>query len=177
MRTKLSEFCDGLIEAGGLAAVILLPAYMSIYSARIFEMSKSALLRSIALVMLLAWLVGAVERWQSTRSKEEDRGMLQQALGVLRRPMVLPVLLIVMSYFIATAASVWPRASIRGSYRRNQGTYTFLSYVVIFLTLWHALRRRAQIERLVLFGVLTSVPVAWYAVMQHFGVDAIVWGQ
>ena len=177
MRTKLSVFCGGLIEAGGLAAVILLPAYMSIYSARIFEMSKSALLRSIALVMLLAWLVGAVERWQSTRSKQEDRGMLQQALGALRRPMILPILLVVLTYFIATATSVWPRASIRGSYRRNQGTYTFLSYVVIFLTLWHTVRRRQQVERLVLFGVLTSVPLAWYAVMQHFGVDAIVWGQ
>ena len=60
MRTRLSLFCDKVIEAGWLAAVIVVPLFFNIYSQRVFEPDKLSLLRSIALVMSAAWLVRVV---------------------------------------------------------------------------------------------------------------------
>ena len=47
MTTKLSRYCDGIMEAGWLAAVILIPIFFNIYSSRIFEPDKITLLRSL----------------------------------------------------------------------------------------------------------------------------------
>jgi hypothetical protein len=48
---------DAVIEAGWLAALLLAPLFFNVFSSRVFEPDKISLLRSIALVMLLAWLV------------------------------------------------------------------------------------------------------------------------
>ena len=45
------------MEAAWLAAVMLVPLFFNIYSSRIFEPDKLTLLRSLALVILAAWLV------------------------------------------------------------------------------------------------------------------------
>ena len=64
MRTRVSVFCDKVIEAGWLAAVIVVPLFFNIYSQRVFEPDKLSLLRSIALVMSVAWLVRLIEDWR-----------------------------------------------------------------------------------------------------------------
>ena len=57
MRTRLSVFCDQVIEAGWLLALILSPLFFNVYSSRVFEPDKLSLVRSIALVMSAAWLI------------------------------------------------------------------------------------------------------------------------
>ena len=64
MRTKLSIFCDKVIEAGWLAALVIVPLFFNIHSSRVFEPDKLSLLRSVALVMAAAWLVRAIEDWR-----------------------------------------------------------------------------------------------------------------
>ncbi len=61
MSTKLSRYADGLMEAAWLAALIVVPLFFNIYSSRIFEPDKITLLRTLALVILAAWLVKLVE--------------------------------------------------------------------------------------------------------------------
>jgi tetratricopeptide (TPR) repeat protein len=61
MPTKLSILCERVIEAGWLTALVAVPLYFNVHSSRIFEPDKVALLRSIALVMALAWLVKGLE--------------------------------------------------------------------------------------------------------------------
>ncbi len=61
MQTRLSVFCNKIIEAGWLAAAIVTPLFFSWYSNRVFEANKVALLRSITLVMLAAWLIKVLE--------------------------------------------------------------------------------------------------------------------
>ena len=55
------------MEAAWLAAVIVVPVFFNIYSSRIFEPDKITLLRSLALIVLAAWLVKLIEeggiRW------------------------------------------------------------------------------------------------------------------
>ena len=61
MQTKLSRYCEGLLEAIWLAAVIIIPLFFNIYSSRIFEPDKVAILRSLALFALGAWLIKIIE--------------------------------------------------------------------------------------------------------------------
>ena len=53
MTSKLSRFLSGILEAGWLAAVISVPLFFNIHSERVFEPDKVAILRSIAVLMLL----------------------------------------------------------------------------------------------------------------------------
>ncbi len=50
------------MEAGWLAAVILVPLFFNIYSARTFEPDKIVLLRSIVALMIVAWVVSFLEK-------------------------------------------------------------------------------------------------------------------
>ena len=46
---------------GWLAAAVLVPLFFNVYSSRVFEPDKISLLRSIALIMAVAWLVKLFE--------------------------------------------------------------------------------------------------------------------
>lgn len=169
MQTKLGRICDALIEAGWLAALIVTPLFFNTSSNRVFEPDKLHLLRSIALVMAVAWIVQLVDAGLGSAGKSP--------WGVIRRtPLALPALILVIAYLISTALSVVPGISFFGSYVRMQGTYTFISYVLIsFMTMTH-LRTRAQLNRILYTVILTSLPIAIYGIIQHYGLDALPWG-
>ncbi len=175
MQTKLGMFCERLIEAGWLAAVIVVPLFFNVYSSRVFEPDKLTVLRSIALVMIVAWVVKLVEerlgRSSSPRARE-GTGLLP----FVRLPLVIPTLIIVGVYILTTVTSVVPRVSFWGSYQRLQGTYTFLSYVVIFMLMLSTLRLREQLERLLTIIIITSFPISLYGIIQHFQLDPLPWG-
>ncbi len=177
MRTRLSLFCDKVIEAGWLAAAIIVPLFFNIYSQRVFEPDKLSLLRSIALVMGVAWLIRRVEdrRFHQAEGKPQAPGP-SLAQRVLKTPLVLPTLLLVVVYILSTALSVVPRVSLAGSYQRLQGTYTTFSYIVIFFLLLEGLRTKRQLDRLLTAMVLVSFPIALYGMVQHFGLDPLPWG-
>lgn len=166
METRLSRICAAIIEAGWLAALVVAPLFFNTHSNRVFEPDKIHLVRSIALVMAVAWGVQLLDRpggpspWARLRAT----------------PLVLPALALVLSYLISTALSVVPRISFFGSYVRMQGTLTFLSYVAIFAMVLTHLRRKEQIQRLLHTVVLTSLPIAIYGIIQHAGLDPLPWG-
>lgn len=173
MKSKLAQWCDGLIEAGLLAALILAPLFFNIHSDRVFEPDKLTLVRSIAVLMSAAWLVKFVDG----RGWEEIGWLSWTSKGsIWRLPFVLPIFLIVVIYLVSTAFSVTPRVSWAGSYQRLQGTYTTLSYVVIFALAAATIRRRDQINRLATTVIITSIPISLYALLQHYGLDPLPWG-
>ena len=59
--SKIQQYCEGIIEAGWLAALIIAPLFFNTYSSRVFEPDKISLIRSISLVMLLAYLVKIID--------------------------------------------------------------------------------------------------------------------
>ena len=61
MQTKLSRICDAIIEAGWLAALVVAPLFFNTFSNRVFEPDKIHLVRSIALLMAVAWLVQLID--------------------------------------------------------------------------------------------------------------------
>jgi tetratricopeptide (TPR) repeat protein len=177
-KTKLGAFCDKLIEAGWLMAVIVTPLLFNVYSSRVFEPDKITALRSIAVVMAVAWLIKTIEH--GFQSDEEQKAFPQELGNFWRRaittPLVLPTLVLMIVYLAATILSVVPRVSLLGSYQRLQGTYSMFSYIVIFFMMLQGLRTREQVERFVTTTVLTSIPVALYGIIQHSGRDPLPWG-
>jgi len=164
--TKLSAFCDRVIEVGWLAAVIVTPLFFNTYSSRIFDPDKITVLRSIALVMAAAWMVKLVEE---RASGNRDVGC------TWRTPLVLATLFMVGVYLVSTALSVTPWVSLFGSYSRLQGTFTTFSYVVVFLMILQGMRTRAQLDRLVTVIIVNSLPVALYGLIQRYGLDPLPW--
>ena len=61
MPNRLSRYCDGVIEAGWLLALVVTPLFFNVYSSRVFEPDKIALLRSLALIVLTAWLIKIIQ--------------------------------------------------------------------------------------------------------------------
>ena len=171
MPTRLSRICDALIEAGWLAALIVTPLFFDTFSNRVFEPDKLHLLRSIALVMAVAWLVQLL-----------DGGFRRQPGGpslwsrLRTTPLVLPALILVGSYVLSTALSVVPRISFFGSYVRMQGTWSYLSYVAIFALVLTHVRSRAQVNRIFYTVIMTSLPIAIYGILQKTGLDPLPWG-
>jgi tetratricopeptide (TPR) repeat protein len=177
MQTKLSVFCDKIIEAGWLAAIIVEPLFFNVFSDRVFEPDKLTLLRSIALVMAVAWVIKVLEvgSWRLRPEAQPEGLEVGRGKGILGTPLVLPTLLVVAVYILATVASVTPRISLLGSYQRLQGTYTTFSYIVIFFLTLQGLRTREQVERLITVAILVSLPISLYGILQHYGRDPLPW--
>lgn len=187
MRTKLDYWCDAVIEAGWLAALIVTPLFFNVFSSRVFEPDKISMVRTTALIMLLAWLIKLVnggpaflprhgEAINHLGTSGGDAPARSGLSRLIRVPFVLPVLLILFSYGVSTALSVAPRVSWWGSYQRLQGTYTFTSYVIIALLTAAHLRTPDQIRRLQHAVILTSLPIAIYGIVQKMELDPLPWG-
>jgi len=175
MQTKLNVLCDRLLEAGWLVALLVEPLFFNVYSSRVFEPDKITLLRSIALVMIGVWLIKLLEAGgQLATSGEGENVSLWQRIR--RTPLAVPVLALVLVYLLATVTSLVPSTSLWGSYQRLQGTYSFLSYVLIFALVLSTLRRKEQLERLVLIAILVSLPISLYGLVQHYRLDPLPWG-
>lgn len=168
MRTKLNAAAAAVAESCWLAALVVVPVFFNIHSFRSFEEDKIPLLRSLALIVVVALVI---------RALEEGRAAWTVAgRPIWRLPIVVPMLLLTAAYCLSTVFSIAPRFSVWGSYERTQGTYTWLSYVAIFFGIILLVRTRQQLARLVTVILLASVAPAIYAVVQHFGYDPIRWG-
>lgn len=174
MQTKLSRYCEGLLEAVWLAAVAVIPLYFNVFSSRIFEPDKVSLLRTLAIVALIAWIVLILE---TNEIQKISFSQLRHSLRWINRtPFILPVLLLTLSYLLSSFLSIVPETSFTGSYQRMQGTYTFFSYLIIFFALVINLKNREQVSRLISIIILTSLPVALYGILQRYGLDPVPWG-
>ena len=162
------------MEAGWLLALITVPLFFNVYSSRVFEPDKLALLRSLALAIAAAWLVKVLSEG-GLRFEHLDASF-KTVRGFLSFPLAAPVAALVISLLISTALSVTPRISLFGSYQRLQGTYTTLAYLVVFASVVANMRRRAQLQRLISVMIVTSLPVSLYGILQRFQLDPLPWG-
>ncbi|NTU84052.1 MAG: hypothetical protein HGA45_32555, partial [Chloroflexales bacterium] len=184
--TVVSRWCERIAEASWLLALTLVPIFFNLYSARHFEPDKAALLRSLALVAITAVLIRGIDRLiaRDNRRPAAEPAPSSEAPGapappLWRRfaaiPLAVPVLVYALVFLFTTFTSVVPATSFWGSYQRLQGTYSNLSYILLFVAIVAVVRRRAQIERVITLAMATSVAVAGYGVIQHFGVDPLPW--
>lgn len=173
MDSRLTRWCDAFLEACWLVAILTLPLFFNIFSERVFEPDKLALLRSIALIMAAAWITRFIDQrgW-----RDLSRFRFSNPEAIWHKPLVLPVMGIILVYLLATLFSVNPRISWAGSYQRLQGTYTTFSYIIFFGVIATTLRRPDQVRRIINTAIAASIPVALYGMLQHFGFDPLPWG-
>jgi Na+-translocating ferredoxin:NAD+ oxidoreductase RnfA subunit len=124
--SKLSAFCDRVLEAGWLLGVTITPVFFNVYSSRVFEPDKLTTMRALATVMAVFWLV---------RFLEEAIQRQKPLRFSCRTPLVLPALVTMGVYLITSIFSLVPYTSFVGSYQRLQGTYSLFGYLVIFFAL------------------------------------------
>ncbi|MBI5034936.1 MAG: tetratricopeptide repeat protein [Chloroflexi bacterium] len=171
MQTRLSVFCEKILETGWLAAIIVAPLYFNVYSSRVFEPDKASLVRSLALLMVAAWLVKQIE------SGLPKTSLAETLRSILRNnPLIVPTFAVVVVYLISTILSVAPNVTLWGSYQRLEGTYTTFSYIVIFLMAVSTLRTRTQLGRAINTAIITSFPISFYGILQHYQLDPLPWG-
>lgn len=166
MPSKLSMFVARICESSWLAALVIVPILFNPYTERFFEEDKIPLMRSTALIVLAGLLVAAGEQWSLRETHKR---------AWWKVPLVVPVLLLTGAYLLATLFAVDPQVSWWGAYLRSQGTYTLLSYIIIFFAVLCFVREEKQIQHIITIILLTSVPVALYAFLQNNGLDPIQW--
>jgi tetratricopeptide (TPR) repeat protein len=165
--SKLSSFCGNVLEIGWLLAVIITPLFFNVYSSRVFEPDKLTTLRTLALIMAAVWLVRYIEERASGRYESEI---------TWHTSLVFPTIFIVVVYILSTILSVTPWVSLLGSYQRLQGTFTTVSYIVIFFVVLQELRTREQADRLITVVIVNSLPISLYGLVQRNGLDPLPWG-
>ncbi len=176
--TKLSNFCNGVLEAGWLAALVLAPLFFNTYSARVFEPDKASLVRSIALIIAAAWLLKLIEEGgRRTDNSIVEFNPRRRWESLSRIPLLVPLAIYLASYLLSSLLSLTPRTTFWGSYPRLQGAYTTLSYIVIFGAAVVNIRRKEQIERIITTIILTSFPISLYGILQKFLLDPLPWGE
>jgi tetratricopeptide (TPR) repeat protein len=174
-RSSVSTWCERVIEGGWLLALLLIPTYFNLLSARHFEPDKATTLRSIVMVMLAAALIDALERLASRRVAAEGVSEMPWRRRITAVPLALPTIIYAAVFLLATAVSIAPAVSFWGSYQRLQGTFTNLSYIALGVLIALYLRRREQLDRLVTVMILASLIAACYGLVQHMQLDPLPW--
>ncbi|HHW87914.1 MAG TPA: tetratricopeptide repeat protein [Chloroflexi bacterium] len=179
-RTKLDQWCDGALEAGWLAALVVAPLFFNVFSSRVFEPDKISLVRSIALAMIAVWLVkianGGYAWLPAADASPEQQPPGGNWRGFVKNPFIWAVGLVILAFVLATVFSVAVFVSWFGSYQRLQGTYSFLAYVTIAGLTAATLRRPEQVRRFQHTVIVTSLAVSIYGVIQHYNLDPLPWG-
>lgn len=174
-RSSVSIWCERIIEGGWLLALLLIPSYFNLLSARHFEPDKATTLRSIVMVMLAAALIDALERLANRRVAAEGASETPWWRRVAAVPLAVPTLVYAAVFLLATAVSIAPAVSFWGSYQRLQGTFTNLSYIGLSALIVLYLRRREQLDRLATVMILASLIAACYGLVQHLQLDPLPW--
>lgn len=179
--SRLALFSEKFIQACWLLALVAAPVFFNIYSSRVFEPDKIALIRTLALAMGVTWLILRAERWRGQKgARKNDAPLAERVKGWVKQasaenPLTLPALFLLLAYVISTIVSLSPTVSFFGSYQRLQGLYTFSAYLVIFLLAASQIKTRADIERAISIALIASFPVALYGIIQHYFVDPLPW--
>ena len=168
--TPVEELCEGLIEAGWLAAMAVVPLFFNPYSRQIFEPDKTALLRLIVLEMCAAWAIKVAGGGRAVVPTAESDPRRPR-----RVPMLVPSLFVLISTALSVAWSVDPGISIAGSYHRVQGLWSSLALVALFVLMLSHLRSALQWRRILYAVTLSSFGVACYAVAQALKLDPVPW--
>jgi O-antigen ligase len=148
-----------VLEAGWLAAALLVPLAMNPFGLSPFALPKGALLQVCAWTMALAALAGlaGVPRAGSGRSVLACAGLLALAL------------------LLASALSVDPRLSMMGSLERQQGLPVLLALLGMFVAVAAWMRSEAERDRLLSTLVWGSSVVVLYGLLQALGLDPLDW--
>jgi tetratricopeptide (TPR) repeat protein/O-antigen ligase len=166
----LFNFCSRIIEACWLIAIVGVPLFFNPYTSRVFEADKTYLMRSITLIMLVAWIVKIIAKPKSD-SLPADKPVKKDASTYIS----FLVIVLAIIYLISSAFSITPYFSFKGYFLREEGFYTLICYIVIFFIMLKNMRDKNQLDRLINIIILTSTIISIYGVFQSLNIDTVTW--
>lgn len=143
-----------------------IPVFFNPYTTRVFESDKTYLLRSITIVMFLAWLIKKSAEGFSLDAPLKEKGT---------RTILLSVLALGTVYFVSSALSITPYFSFKGYFLREEGFYTLACYIVTFFIVLGNLKEQGQLNRLIHTIILSATIVSAYGILQYFKIDTVAW--
>jgi len=175
-----------LLEAGWLAAAVVLPLLINQWGAAPVELPKAVFLRGLALLLILVATALATEgRLRSLRSPlrfsqgfgsgQGSRRLTFPSLTLRTGSVLGPAFAFGLAIGLATLFSYNPRLSLWGSYVRQQGLLTQLSYLILFSLVATQLHTQVQAARLLKVLSWTSIPVVAYGLLQALRLDPLPW--
>lgn len=169
--SKLTRYCEGVMEATWLTAVVCIPLFFSAWGEAI-QSEKNYLLRSLAILVLTAWIIKTISQ---TRLGKTAPGFSEFRFAALfMTPLAAPAAILALAWIAATLLSLSPWDSFWGVYFVRDGTYTSLSCLLFFASLVASIRSEQQIHRVVTAAILTSIPISLYGIGQRFGIEPVV---
>ncbi len=178
--TRVESLCEGIIEAGWLLALGTVPLLVNIYSQRTYEPDKAAMVRSLAVLILAAWLCKVASGGRGAAPVGRGNAPSEGLAEGRRWPRLIaatPLLWLTFSLGVLVVAgsvlSVDPRVSWLGSYARAQGATTSLAYLVLFAAVVGHLRTWSQWRRVVQVVVVAGTMASLFAIFQWLGLDPV----
>ncbi len=96
----LIRYCDGIMEAIWLTALVSIPLFFSVWGEAL-QAEKSYLLRSLAIMLLTAWVIKCVSRVGCPENRPDPKRLRLLAIT----PLVAPTVIIVLGCVTATVHS------------------------------------------------------------------------
>ena len=146
---------------------VLLPSIINPWGYNAFELPKVILLRGSMIVSGLILYLQLGTQPEYVRSRTTKR--------IPPTSILWPIFAFCLSIGFATIFSINRYVSLWGTYDRQQGLLTFITYVALFLITVYSLRSQEQVERLWHALVWGSMPVVIYGLIQMIGLDTINW--
>lgn len=156
---ELARLLAGLVEAAWLSVLVVTALHLNPYSLTGFEPDKSAMARTLVLVVAATWVASRV---LGERCGHPNSGRAGRIAAVVLAGWV-------GSEVLSAVLSVTPVLSWTGSYARRQGAWLEIGYVVLFAVVAVEFRDWAQWRRVRFAITATSVPICILAMMQRFG--------
>lgn len=160
---RSARYFDALSASVVLTAALVVPLYFVVFTERVFEPEKAALLGCLGLVAALA----LAARWWSGRAQTH----------ATRRPppLVLAALALWLVELLSTLQSVAPWTSLFGGYQRGQGLLTASALLALFLAARRLGRTAEGPLRLSTILGASVLPAALYGILQRWGLDPLPW--
>lgn len=164
-----------LAEGLTAAALVVVPLYFTVFTGRVFEGDKAALLRWLGLGAAFSLLIAVLrDRVRGGDPRPAGEGL---ALGGLGWPRLLPWMLgaALGAEALSTAVGVAPWTSLLGSQTRGQGLWTSLALAGIAGGAAGLAGRPGGADRLARLLGIGALPAGLYALAQGLGLDPLPW--
>jgi len=159
---RVITICNKAIEYLFYALFFFVPLTFLPVTSELFEFNKMILTYALTVLIGTFWAIKMVASGQ---------------FRVQRTPLDIPILLFLASQVISTILSIDVHTSIWGYYSRsNGGLLSIISYIFLYYALASNFTA-PMIKRLLLISLISGAVVAFYGVLEHFGIDKDKWVQ
>lgn len=156
------KICDKIILISFYFLFIIVPLILTPWNYELFEYNKMMVVYGLTIIIMASWLVKMVS---------------QKELKISRTPFDLPILAFLASQILSTIFSLDRHISLWGYYSRfHGGLLSTISYVFLYYAFVSNVSL-SHLGNLIKVTLGTASLVAFYGILEHFGIDKNLWVQ